>query len=141
MLIKFKKLDEKAVIPSYQREGDAGLDLVATSFQYEDNGTMVSYGVGLAVEIPEGFLGYVMPRSSICNYDLILSNSMGLIDSNYRGEIKAKFKCLTDNFRFYKIGDRICQLVIMPYPKITPIEALELSETNRNEAGFGSSGR
>jgi dUTP pyrophosphatase len=94
----------------------------------------------LAFEIPEGYVGLVFPRSSICKQDLILSNCVGVIDSGYRGEVMLKFKT-TENFaRLYEVGDRIGQIIIMPYPQITLNEVEELSETERGNGGYGSTG-
>jgi dUTP pyrophosphatase len=91
MVLKFKKLNDTAVIPSYAKPGDAGMDLVATSII--SNTTFdVTYGTGIAMEIPKGFVGLVFPRSSIRKTDLALTNSVGVIDSGYRGEIQATFK-------------------------------------------------
>ena len=89
MQVKIKKLSPEAVIPTYAKDGDAGIDLVATSMKFD--GTQITYGTGLAMEIPEGFVGLVFPRSSIRKTDLSLSNSVGVIDSGYRGEIQATF--------------------------------------------------
>jgi len=91
MKVKIKKLHPNAVIPKYAKEGDVGLDLVATEV-YEDSEDRITYGTGVAIEIPEAYLGLLMPRSSVRNYDLILSNSVGLSDSGYRGEIMVTFK-------------------------------------------------
>lgn len=139
--VKFKKLSEKTVIPKYAKPGDAGLDLVATSMVEEYD--IVTYGTGLAVEIPEGHVGLIYPRSSIFKYELELTNSVGVIDSGYRGEITFKFRKtgtgITNNI--YKVGDRIGQLIIMPYPKIEIIESQELSETERGTGGYGSTGK
>lgn len=140
MFVKFKKLTGTAVVPSYAKAGDAGLDLTATSIV--SNTTFdVTYGTGLAVEIPEGYVGLIYPRSSIRKYDLALSNSVGVIDSGYRGEIQFTFKKLAglDSVK-YHIGDRIGQLIILPYPNIVPVESDELSDTVRGERGFGSTG-
>ena len=83
MKVKIKKLCENAVIPSYANPGDAGMDLVATSRMFDKYGN-VEYGTGLAMEIPEGYVGLIFPRSSICKQDLSLSNAVGVIDSkNY----------------------------------------------------------
>lgn len=138
MQVKIKKLNENAIIPKYAKHGDAGLDLTAT--RVISNTTFgVSYGTDLAIEIPEGFVGLIFPRSSITKYELALSNSVGVIDSGYRGEIKVVFNKLNklDSIK-YKVGDRICQLIIIPYPQIEFIEADSLSETLRGEGGFGS---
>lgn len=80
MEIKIKKLDKNAVIPKYSKYGDAGMDLVATSVDYS-NEYYIEYGTGLAIEIPEGYVGYIFPRSSNSKYDLQLCNSVGIIDS------------------------------------------------------------
>lgn len=139
--VNFKKLEPNAVTPAYSKYGDAGLDLTATSII--SNTTFVAtYGTGISVEIPEGYVGLVFPRSSISNYDLYLTNSVGVIDSGYRGEIILKFGKTNglDSFK-YLIGDRIGQLVIIPYPKINLIEVTELTKTDRNTGGFGHTGK
>lgn len=139
MQVNVKKLHPNAVIGSYAKPGDAGIDLTATSKSYDQYKNVV-YGTGLAFEIPEGYVGLVFPRSSICKQDLILSNCVGVIDSGYRGEVMLKFKP-TENFaRLYEVGDRIGQIIIMPYPQITLNEVEELSETERGEGGYGSTG-
>lgn len=183
MKIRFKKLTENAVKPKKAHPTDAGFDLVATSRVFDKYGT-VTYGTGLAVEIPEGYAGFIYPRSSIFKYDLALSNSVGVIDASYRGEIMAKFRptlvfvdkdsvgdkfegtdqtdldtqevtfngrdnsypdipsgCQSFKPRVYEVGDRICQLIIMPYPEIEFDEADELSESDRGAGGYGSTGR
>jgi len=142
MKVKIKKLSPDAVIPSYAKSGDAGMDLVATSIKFD--GTQITYGTGLAIEIPEGFVGLVFPRSSIRKTDLSLSNSVGVIDSGYRGEIQATFnqKSLSkDGQILYGVGDRICQLMIIPHPHVDFIEVQELNNTERGEGGFGSTGK
>lgn len=139
MKVKIKRLSSNAVIPAYQREGDAGLDLTATSKTYDENGNIV-YGTGLSIEIPFGYVGLLFPRSSISNKRIFLSNSVGVIDSNYRGEIMLKFKVLLHTCDEYQIGDRVGQLIIMPYPAIEFEEVSELSESVRGSNGFGSSG-
>lgn len=140
MRVRFKKLHENAVIPSYSKPGDAGLDLTATSQLHNDT-YQVSYGTGLAVEIPEGYVGLIYPRSSIRNKQITLSNSVGVIDSGYRGEIQFTFNKTNGFYSLkYEIGDRIGQLVIVPYPTILPVESEELSDTERGEGGFGSTG-
>jgi len=115
-----------------------GADLVATSADMF-KGQMI-YGTGLAVEIPEGMVGLVFPRSSVRNYNLSMSNSVGVIDSGYRGEIMITFN-ITEKDKFpatYSIGDRIAQLVIVPVPLIQYAEVEELSETSRGDQGHGS---
>ena len=141
MKVKIKKLHSDAVIPTYAKSGDAGMDLVATKII--SNTTFdVTYGTDIALEIPEGFVGLVFPRSSIRKYELILSNSVGVIDSGYRGEIQATFKKENglDSIA-YKVGDRICQIMIIPHPTTEFEEVNELNNTERGAGGFGSTGK
>lgn len=143
MKVKIKKLVENAVIPTYAHNTDAGMDLTATSRNIDTQGNIV-YGTGIAVEIPQGYVGLVFPRSSIAKTDLSLSNAVGVIDSGYRGEITFKFRDhqpLNGNVSWYRVGERIGQLIIMPYPKIEFEEVEELSETDRGLGGFGSTGK
>jgi dUTP pyrophosphatase len=144
MKVRIKKLNENAVIPIYAKEGDAGMDLVATSI-ISDTPTQITYGLGIAVEIPEGFVGLVFPRSSIRKTRLQLSNSVGVIDSGYRGELQATFNkihtTIENQKNDYKVGDRICQIMIIPHPPVQFIEVNELSDTLRGEGGFGSTGK
>ena len=166
MKVKIKKLHPDAVIPKYAHKGDAGLDLVATSMKYDEHGNIV-YGTGLAIEIPETFVGLVFPRSSNCKTNLYLTNSVGVIDSGYRGEIMFKYKCshnviswlnwlwqrkvlrrkevnikpvsITQNA--YKVGDRVGQLILVKYPELQLREVEELSDTDRGNKGYGSTGK
>lgn len=165
--VKFKKLVPEAKIPTYAKPGDAGMDLTATSYEYDEKLDNHTYGIGLAVEIPEGYVGLIFPRSSNRKTTHYLTNHVGVIDSGYRGEIMCTFKS-RDHYKIvngvasaiqpdfikldgrfvaseelhapYNVGDRIAQLIIMPYPQIAPIEVTELSETERGEGGFGSTG-
>lgn len=141
MIVKFKKLVPEAEKPKFGKPGDAGADLVATSFDVSRDGQIV-YNTGLAVEIPEGMVGLIFPRSSVRNYDLAMSNSVGVIDSGYRGEIMVTFNYTsqTPDNTIYRVGDRIAQLVIVPVPLIQYREVDELSETERGEGGHGSTG-
>lgn len=141
MQIAIKKLNENAVIPAYAKKGDAALDLTATSKEYNDFNNQLTFGTGLAIEIPDGYVGLIFPRSSICNTQLSLSNAVGVIDSGYRGEIKAVFRAGDRPSKNYEIGDRICQMIIMPFPKVELIEVQELSSTERGTEGFGSTGK
>lgn len=144
MQVKIKKLHDSAIIPKYAKAGDAGLDLTATSKKVYDGDLCITYGTGLSIEIPEGYVGLLFPRSSLSKYDLILTNHVGVLDSGYRGEIMFKFKHKPPqgyiHYTEYKIGDRIGQLLIIPYPKIELIEADELSSSDRGNSGYGSSG-
>ena len=145
MQLKIKKLDEKAVIPSFAKEGDAGLDLTAIHIS-RDNVGNITYHTGLAIEIPEGYVGLLFPRSSICKKQQFLTNSVGVIDSGYRGEIMAKFKPVMGTYDTilelfesseYQVGDRIVQMIIIPYLQIEFEEVEELSETDRGYGGYG----
>lgn len=144
MKVRIKKLNEKAVIPSYAKAGDAGMDLIATSI-ISETPSQITYGLGIALEIPEGFVGLVFPRSSIRKTRLQLSNSVGVIDSGYRGELQATFNKITTTIENqkndYKVGDRICQIMIIPHPTIELEEVEELNNTERGEGGFGSTGK
>lgn len=167
--VKIKKLHPDAVIPSYAHETDCGMDLTAVSKTFDEYGNVV-YGFGLAFEIPEGYAGFIFPRSSNHKSGLLLTNSVGVIDAGYRGEVTAKFatrKWLTQpeklieriryfikgdysgrlnsfavfNERNYEIGDRVAQMVILPYPKVEFVEVDELSDTERGTGGYGSTGK
>ena len=137
MKVKVQKLDPKAVIPTYAKAGDAGMDLVITRI-INENKLDITYGFGISLEIPEGFLGLIFPRSSIRKYDLILTNSVGVIDSGYRGELQATLKKTGPHS--YEVGDRAAQIIILPYPQIEFEEAQQLSNTERGKGGFGSTG-
>lgn len=158
MKVNIKKLNDNAVIPVKAHSTDAGFDMIATRREIDDHGN-VSYGTGLAIEIPNGYVGLLFPRSSVSKQDIILANSVGVIDSGYRGEIIFKFKPIQQankalstnpychyNHRFstgtdYRVGDRIGQLIIIPIPDIELIETDELSDSQRGEGGFGSTGK
>lgn len=141
-MFKVKKLSPNAVIPKRAKPGDAGLDITVTSKVISD--TQVTYGTGLAFEIPEGYVGLLVPRSSIYKYDLSLSNSCGILDSGYRGEVKAVFNIKPGShpllFKDYEVGERAFQLVVVPFFVQDPIEVDDLSDTVRGTGGYGSSG-
>jgi dUTP pyrophosphatase len=160
--VKIKRLHPDSVIPTYAKDGDAGMDLVATTKSKAVNTGKAynEYGTGLSVEIPVGYVGLIFPRSSISNAPFTLSNCVGVVDSGYRGEIKLRFTT-TGNAAFlvsdqlksityeevygeladgYNVGDKIGQLIIMPYPRIVFTEVQDLAGTERGEGGFGSTG-
>lgn len=142
MYLQFKKLNENAAVPDYAHHGDAGLDLVATSINKTD--LYWEYGTGLAVEMPKAFVGLLFPRSSISKTSHCLKNSVGVIDSGYRGEIKVRMSVpsrFEDENLQYSVGDKVAQLIIFEVPKLKVVEAEKLSESARGFAGFGSSGR
>lgn len=162
MKVRFKKLSENAVAPNKAHPTDAGFDLTATSRVVDNFGNIV-YGTGISVEIPENHVGLIFPRSSVCKKELFLTNSVGVIDSGYRGEIMVKFKgaliswenydedgdyeILVGGFHdaqtcsTYEVGERIAQLIITPIPEIEFIETDELSDTDRGTGGYGSTGK
>lgn len=139
MKVRIKKLTKSAVTPSYAKKGDAGLDLTATRVWVE--GDNICYGTGLAFEIPDGYVGLLFPRSSNAKKDLLLSNSVGVLDSGYRGEVTFKFRQIKDNAESYSVGERIGQIIIIPYPMIEFEESEELTQTERGDGGYGSSGK
>jgi dUTP pyrophosphatase len=139
MKVRIKKLHQDAVIPSYAKEGDAGLDLIAISENFTFG--QVTFGFGLAFEIPEGYVGLIFPRSSIRRTNLELSNSVGVIDSGYRGEVQATFNLNAGIQEIeYTVGCKIAQMIIVPYPKIEFEEVSELSGSERGTGGFGHTG-
>jgi len=145
MNVKVKKLHNKAVIPTYAKRGDAALDLYAVERGKADQYGNMVYRTGLAMEIPEGYVGLVYPRSSISKTKQMLRNHVGVIDSGYRGEIILKFgwfsQAATPDSTIYDAGDRIAQLMIIPHPKVKFTEVEELSDTDRGTGGFGSTGQ
>ena len=150
----------EAVIPTYAKPGDAGMDLIATSIN-TDNDDYIEYGTGLALEIPEGYVGLIFPRSSNSKKDLLLCNSVGVIDSGYRGEIKLRYKRIINpspeklnieksiftppslylTIDHYEVGDKVGQIMILPIPFVEFTEVDELSQTERGNGGFGSTGK
>lgn len=147
LVVKFKKLYSDSVTPSYAKDGDAGLDLTATHMTFDEN--FIEYGTGIAVEIPKGYVGLIFPRSSVSKKEnFYLKNSVGVIDSGYRGEIKLRFNSNQQmlpeeddaNRYHYQPGEKIGQLIIIPYPMISLEEVDQLSDSERGEKGFGSSG-
>ena len=142
MKVLFKKLNKQAVTPSYAKDGDAGLDITAISrdIVITEDYEYIEYGTGLAFEIPVGYVGLLFPRSSVSKKDILLSNAVGVIDSGYRGEVSFRFKRLAWDSAIYNVGEKVGQLVIIPYPQIQLEQAKELSETERGANGYGSSG-
>lgn len=144
MELKIKRLNDKAIMPIRAHEGDAGLDLTCTEITTEINEcgqlTLV-YHTGLAIELPTDCVGLLVPRSSISKKSLMLCNSCGILDSNYTGEVMFKMRSTTDVVpAVYQVGERIGQLVIVPYMKPEIVEVANLDETDRGEGGFGSTG-
>lgn len=137
------KLKEGAVLPSRAHQDDAGLDLHACEAAHIGPGERWSVGTGIAVEIPAGHAGLVLPRSGLAReHGVALVNSPGLIDSGYRGELRVLL-LNTDPAETFRVeaGDRIAQLLIAPIALAEPVEAEALADSARGDGGFGSSGR
>lgn len=143
MELPVAKLNDGAKLPSRAHEGDAGLDLYACEAAHIGPGERWSVGTGVAVEIPEGHAGLVLPRSGLAKkHGIALVNSPGLIDAGYRGEIRVLL-LNTDPAETFRVeaGDRIAQLLIAPIALAEPVQADALTESTRGDGGFGSSGR
>lgn len=140
MDIKIKRLNNKAVIPEYAHQGDCAMDLVATEKIVVDNGDygFIEYKTGIALDLPEGYIAFLKPRSSVSKTGLIEATS-GIIDQGYKGEISYRFKSVP-NTKQYEVGDRICQMYILPVPKINFVEVEELSDSSRKDGAYGSTG-
>jgi len=137
--VAFSRLNELAKTPTKAHGSDAGFDLVATEVNATPN--YIEYKTGLSFAIPEGYSGFLFPRSSISKKALSLCNSVGVIDSGYRGEVTARFNRLDDGGSRYNIGDKVAQMVILPTPQVQMIEVESLGrDTDRGSGGYGSSG-
>lgn len=145
MKVNIKKLHHNAIIPNYATDGSAAFDLYAATAEnsdiidfYDDKEWAAEFGTGLAFEVPEGHVMLVFSRSGHgFNYGASLVNSVGVIDSDYRGEVKVKLDALIPA----TVGYRIAQAIILPIPRITFQETDELTTTERGTNGFGSTGR
>lgn len=141
--VQIKLLDQGLPMPRYQHEGDAGLDLPSRVDFVLEPGERAMIPTGIAVAIPRGYAGFVLPRSGLASrHGVSLVNSPGLVDSGYRGEM-AIIMINTDKREAFHIkrGDRIAQLVIQRVEEVTPVEVDELDDTSRGAGGFGSTGR
>ena len=140
--MKFTKLTTTAITPTRGTPGSAGLDLYADCDMLVTSGASVMVGTGIAVEIPPGNVGLVTIRSSVGKAGVALANSVGIIDSDYRGEVKL---CLTytagSGGHYIRKGNAIAQLVIMPVVMMEPVQVDALSTTERGAGGFGSTGK
>jgi dUTP pyrophosphatase len=140
--LEYRRLDEGAKAPARAHEGDAGLDLHANEAAHIDPGERATVGTGIAVAIPDGHAGLVVPRSGLAaRHGITLVNTPGLIDAGYRGELRVLL-LNTDRRQAFKVtpGDRIAQLVLVKVESPEPAEVGELSETKRGQGGFGSTG-
>lgn len=151
MEVKFKKLHPDAVLPKHAKYGDAGLDLTITQINLSaftkssgvEIGLTELHHYGVSVEIPEKHVGLIFPRSSIKDYNVSLTNSVGVIDSGYRGELKAVFRVHKDpsGMSQYRVGDRSAQLVIIPYVMAETMFVDNLSDSERGDSGYGSTNK
>lgn len=144
--VKIKKLSEYAVIPTYAKPGDMCMDVTAIDYSFDVKRECHVYKTGLAFEIPEGYGMLLFPRSSNRDTDCYLTNSVGVIDSGYRGEVLACYKDrdrenLNRSIPPFEIGERVAQVCILPYPIIEFIEVDELKTSERGEGGHGSTGK
>jgi len=142
--VNYKKVVEHAFDPEYSTEGACGLDIRAIYSRYNVEDNYIEYDTGLAVQIPKGYVGLLVPRSSLSKTPHILANSIGIIDSDYTGELKFRYKNINiehKDYIVYEFGDKIGQLVIVPCPKIELNLVDSLDQTERGTGGFGSTGR
>jgi len=140
--IKFKRTSPGAIIPQQQRQGDAGYDLHCKAIVGLESGQSLLVGTGVAVAIPNGYVGFLCPRSgNALKKGVTILNSPGIIDSNYRDEIKVLLYNTNERIQWFNEGDRIAQLVIVPCVHLEPVEVDSLPENvYRGLQGFGSSG-
>lgn len=139
MKVRFKKLAPEATMPTKAHPSDAGFDLYASRVERNDLGQIVCH-TDIAIEIPDGCVGLVFPRSSICRTSLTMTNCVGVVDSGYRGEITSVFR--QHGYMLpYTAGERFAQLIIMHYPDVLLEEADSLSDSERGADGYGSSGK
>ena len=143
MDLKCRMLAATATLPTQATPGDAGLDLYASEPARLEPGARASVGTGIAIEIPEGHAGLVLPRSGwAAKHGIALVNAPGLIDAGYRGEVRVLL-LNTDRDEAFEIseGDRIAQLLVVPFASLEPVESDALAESERGDGGFGSTGR
>ena len=142
MKIKFKKLSETAVAPFQGSKFAAGFDLTVDELGFSND--QIKYNSNIAVEIPEGYVGLLFPRCSVYKHHILLTNSVGVIDSDYRGPIKAVFQreeAIRHKISGYRVGERFAQLIVVQNPSVKYIESDTLSETERGDKGYGSTGK
>lgn len=136
--VKIRKVHPDAVIPFRAHATDAGMDVIAISMEMTED--YVEYDTGLQFQLPEGYAILIFPRSSNSKKDLLLCNSVGILDAGYTGNLKLRFKLTTEGYteKIYNPGDKVGQIMIIPYPEINFIETEIFNETERGDGGFGS---
>lgn len=141
--VKVKKLVPEATIPFYATAGSAGMDVTAIRREYDFKNDCWVYHTGLSFQLPEGYVMLIFPRSSNRKTNHYLANHVGVLDSDYTGELMLMYKCRDSSPEEppYQVGDRVGQIIIMPYPKVEFLEVEELTKTERGDGGFGSTGK
>ena len=136
--VKIRKVHPDAVIPFRAHATDAGMDVTAISMEMTED--YVEYDTGLQFQLPEGYAMLIFPRSSNSKKDLLLCNSVGILDAGYTGNLKLRFKLTTEGYteKIYNPGDKVGQIMIIPYSEINFIETEVFNETERGDGGFGS---
>ena len=136
--VKIRKVHPDAVIPFRAHATDAGMDVIAISMEMTED--YVEYDTGLQFQLPEGYAILIFPRSSNSKKDLLLCNSVGILDAGYTGNLKLRFKLTTEGYteKIYNPGDKVGQIMIIPYPEINFIETEVFNKTERGDGGFGS---
>jgi dUTP pyrophosphatase len=139
--VKIRKVHPDAVLPKRAHPTDAGMDVTAISMEMTED--YIEYDTGLQFQLPAGYVMLIFPRSSNSKKDLLMCNSVGVLDAGYTGNLKFRFKLTTEGYteKIYNPGDKIGQIIILPYPEINFIETEEFDETDRGDGGFGSSGK
>lgn len=136
MQLKINLRHPKAVMPKKANPTDAGFDAVAVDVKFEFE--YVEYDLGFGVEVPVGYMLLIFPRSSLSKYDLLQCNSVGVVDHGYNGNVKVRFKMIEDGPKIYQVGDKVCQLILMP---LVDTELVQVDEISGNRDGFGSTGK
>ena len=138
--VKIRKVHPDAVLPKRAHPTDAGMDVTAISMKMTED--YIEYDTGLQFQLPAGYVMLIFPRSSNSKKDLLMCNSVGVLDAGYTGNLKFRFKLTTMGYteKIYNPGDKIGQIIILPYPEINFIETEEFDETDRGSGGFGSTG-
>ena len=134
--VKVKKNFEDAILPKYSKEDDAAMDVFAQNMTI--TGKYIEYGTGLSFELPKGYVMLIFPRSSVSNKDLMLKNSVGVLDAGYRGELKLRFQKNGEDV--YNIGDKIGQIMVIERPEMILNLVDKLEDSARGNGGFGSTG-
>ena len=138
--VKIRKVHPDAVLPVRAHRTDAGMDVTAVSMEMTED--YIEYDTGLQFQLPEGYVMLIFPRSSNSKKDLLMCNSVGVLDAGYTGNLKFRFKLTTEGYteKIYNPGDKVGQIIILPYPEVTFTETDNFEATDRGDGGFGSTG-